>query len=389
MNSINNNMNYEEFLNFKENILKNNPNLLNLANNNLYEHLPFSNLIETVKVFDNLNYPYHNKGKVHRCHLVEEWLNIYQISSKYKSHIGFSKGVKNSFEIISQDEKFKYKKWLIPSDVYPYYSKTLSKTFTPIAYYETLIDNDVPFYYQPNISDDHFIHEADVILITLPLKPLGINGNDNGFKHLKSLVQSNPNKTFIFDCVYLNPCKNNITENIINSIDNISYLIELYDLGNVFLLTSLSKSWSMPNIMGITFIPEKFIFLREKFKSIIIEEDKLKLAYLALNRYILIPSFISSYLKELRNNLDSLWQERFYYSFFKNLDIGKKHFGNISLQESYLYYVNIEPELFLEENILVIPSSVFGGKNGSVISILCKDLDDINQVIKNLNKSSI
>ncbi len=205
----------------------------------------------------------------------------------------------------------------------------------------------------------------------------------------KSLIQSNPNKTFIFDCVYLNPCKNNITENIINSIDNISYLIELYDLGNVFLLTSLSKSWSMPNIMGITFIPEKFIFLREKFKSIIIEEDKLKLAYLALNRYILIPSFISSYLKELRNNLDSLWQERFYYSFFKNLDIGKKHFGNISLQESYLYYVNIEPELFLEENILVIPSSVFGGKNGSVISILCKDLDDINQVIKNLNKSSI
>ena len=139
----------------------------------------------------------------------------------------------------------------------------------------------------------------------------------------------------------------------------------------------------------ITFIPEKFIFLREKFKSIIIEEDKLKLAYLALNRYILIPSFISSYLKELRNNLDSLWQERFYYSFFKNLDICKKHFGNISLQESYLYYVNIEPELFLEENILVIPSSVFGGKNGSVISILCKDLDDINQVIKNLNKSSI
>lgn len=71
------------------------------------------------------------------------------------------------------------------------------------------------------------------------------------------------------------------------------------------------------------------------------------------------------------------------------MDIGKKHFGNISLQESYLYYVNIEPELFLEENILVIPSSVFGGKNGSVISILCKDLDDINQVIKNLNKSSI
>lgn len=379
MNTINNRMNYVEFLKFKEDIIKHNPELLNLANNNLYEHLPFSNLIETISIFDSHGYQYHNNGKVHRCHLVEDWLKLYDVELSYKSNIGFSKGVKNSFELISQDDNFKHKKWLIPSDVYPYYAKTLSKTFTPVAYYNTLMDNDIPFYYKSYIEAEFFIHDADVILITLPLKPLGISGNDDGLKNLKSLIKSNPDKTFIFDCVYLNPIKNDITDNILNSSkENISYLIELFNLGNVFLLTSLSKSWSMPNIMGLTFIPPKFILLRDKFKDIIIDERDLKLAFLALNRYVLIPSFISAYFKELRNNLDILWKKKFHYSCFKNLDIGKKHFGNISLQESYLYYVNIEPEAFLEENILVLPASVFGGKSGSIISILNKELEQIN-----------
>lgn len=382
--NLTNAINYEQFLKIKEDLLIKNPSLLNLSNNNLYEYFPFSNLKEEIQKFDENGFNYHKNKKVHRCHLVEDWLRFYAVDLSYKEFIGFSNGVKHSFDLISNLDDFKFKKWLIPDDVYPFYNKTLSKRFTPTAYYSTLKEYTIPFYYQDVISDDHVFHEADVILITLPLKPLGTSGSKSGLINLKNLISNHKDKTFMIDCVYLNPIKNNITSNIENnSHENISYLLELYELGNVFLLTSLSKTWSMPNIMGITFIPKQYSYIREEFKQLTSNEEALKLAYLALNHYQLIPNFISLCFKELRDNLDIFWQNKFHYGFFKNLDIGKKHFDNIVLQDSYLYYIDMEPELFLEENILVIPASVFGGTSGSIISILSKDLENIKSMFHN------
>lgn len=374
--TLNNKLNYEQFLEVKNNILLDKPDIINLSENNLYKFFNYEFLKDIYKEYDKNGYTYHINGKVHRCHLVEDWLRNFNVNEAYKKNIGFSHGVKESLSILSSSKDFKNKKWLIPSDVYPVYQKILSSNFSPIAYYDTLISASTPFYFNEHLDDNNDVfQEADILIITLPLKPSGISGSSNGLNNLYSLIANNPNKTFIIDSVYLSKNKDKITDVILNnSEEDMEYLISLFNLGNVFILTSLSKNWSMPNIMGLAFIPDKYLYLRELFKTIHINEETLKTAYLLLNKYSLIPVYISSCLFEMRNSLDNYWNKNFNYSFFKNLDLGHKHLIKTTLYAGYLYHIDLEPDALLEENILAIPASVFGGKSGSVISVLNHDL---------------
>lgn len=379
---FNNKLNYEEFLKVKQMILNNNRDIIDLSDNNLYKFFPFSALSEAVKICDEQDFEYHMNGNVHRCHLVEDWLNYFNIDLKYKKNIGFSKGVRQTIELISGLDNYRFKRWLIPSDVYPFYNNTLSKNFTPTAFYPTLTAGNVPFFLTENGSQHELFLDADVVLITMPSNPLGAGASGKGLLNLFALIEKFPEKTFIIDGVYFYPHQENITDSISNlNQDNMSYWLSLFDLGNVYFLTSLSKTWSMPNIMGITFIPERDNHIKEHFKNLSIDNQSLKLAYLALNKYKYIPEFISKYFSYLRNELDIFWKHNFHYSFFKNLDLGYKHLDNLVVRDSYLFYIDIEPENLLAEKILVIPASVFGGKKGSVISILNKNLNNINKEI--------
>jgi hypothetical protein len=312
-------MNYKEFLSYKKNILEQNPNVINLSENNLYQYFYFTTDCSSVKG--------HVNGNIHRCHLVEDWLNIHNISHDYKKYIGVSSGVRDSLEILT--ETYSDEKWIIPQDFYPFYQKCLTSKKLDYLEYKTLTTNIF-----------HNLPEGNVLLINYPLKPSGNKLNKTDFDLIKSWLSENKNRRLIIDGAYLT----DQTE-LLNMLD-------LYHFGQTTLLFSLSKSWCLPNVFGLSFIcKEDNEVIRSKYIKLKTNKESLVLAYQALNVYKKRPFVIKNELEKL------------YLNAIKQLDLPDFNGG-------YLYYIEVDPSDLLSNNILAIPATVFGGNKGSVISTL-------------------
>lgn len=312
-------MNYKEFLNYKKQILESNPNLVNCAENDLYSYFSFENKYKEVDG--------HVNGNIHRCHLVEDWLNYYSLSQNYKKFIGVSDGVRHSLGLLV--EKFAEKKWLIPKDVYPFYQSLMQEKETLYSEYSTLG------------VDCLFIDlvKADILLITYPLKPLGRDILDNELWRIKNWLSEDSSRRLVVDAVYL------------QSKYELNLLMDLFKSNQVYILFSLSKSWCLPNTLGITFVPEQDLFIKEVFKMLNKTDLSLNLAYQALNLNTERPNVIKN--KHIKNYLEM-----------------KNHISLPTFNGGYLFYVNSSHEELLNKGILSIPASVFGGKKGSIISTL-------------------
>lgn len=320
-------MNYEQFLVYKEELIAKNPSLLNLAENNLYRYFP-----------SQLKYAGqgHIDGVVYRCHLVENWLSHYHLPEEFKKYIGVSDGVRHSLTVLMN--YFKKKSFIIPSDVYPFYQHTLQKLNIHYQEYQTLDGKEL----FSSLSQN----DSDILLITDPLKPLGREITPAEYQHIHTWLLKNPSRLLIVDSVYMLSDRLN------------PYLLELYQKTNqVILLHSLSKAWSLPSHFGVTILPQNSIgkTIREEFKQLVKNQDKLNLAYVALNHQPDIPQ----QLKELFH--------------LKKIEIEHQLHLKLPSSEhnpSYLFYVEKEFEDFLKENVLVMPASIFGSDRGSVISLL-------------------
>ncbi len=102
-------MNYLQFLSYKNRMLAEQPNLINLAENNLYERL-------SCLVPRKLNYP-----KVYRCHVAEKICRQFNLSEKSVSKITITRGVRDSLDTLFQ----LHDNWIIPEDQYPWYQQNL------------------------------------------------------------------------------------------------------------------------------------------------------------------------------------------------------------------------------------------------------------------------
>lgn len=320
-------MTYQEFLKLKEQLLKENANLINLSENDLYSYLP-SNI-----EYDNSG---HVNGVVYRCHLVEDWLNYYDLPIELKKHIGVSNGVRHSIETLVKE--FTNKHFLIPADVYPFYQKTLDNNKIQYSEYSTL--NVI------SLFDDIDNKKADIMLLTDPLKPLGRDINKDEYLKISKWLSLDKDRLLIVDSAYT----------IHNKINE--FIFDLYNETNqVILMYSLSKSWCLPNHFGVTIFPKnkKGIDLREVYKKLDKNQDKLNIAYMALNKY-------KDHPLQLREVI-----EQKHILIKQYIDISKSKSIN---NPSYMYYTEISFSEFLSQGILVIPASVFGCDKGSVISLL-------------------
>lgn len=316
-------MNYQNFIEFKEQFLNNNSNIINLSENNLYKYFNFSNS------FDN-NIKGHVNGNVHRCHLVEDWLKYNDLEQGLKPLIGVSEGVRHSLDIISN--YYLNKIWSIPEDVYPYYQNLMENKNINFNEYKTL--NDIL-----NIKDI----KADILLITYPLKPSGRNISIDELNNIKDWLIQDKERRLIIDSVYL------------TNIHDLKFIINYFGNEQVYYLFSLSKILCLPKVFGLALIAEKDINLKEDFKKLSISKINLNLAYQALNN------------KSYRD---------------RELYILDKHFSNyLKIKEiiklpqfngGYLFFIKDDFNLLLERGILSIPPSVFGSKinKGSIISTL-------------------
>lgn len=321
-------MNYENFLILKNDILKENQNIINMAENNLYAYRP-CNL-----VYDNTG---HIENKVYRCHLVEDWLKYYDLPQEYKKNIGVSNGVRNSLDVIT--EELKDKKYLIPKDVYPFYQKLLNEKNICYKEYKTLNGK--------KLFEDIKDIEADILLITDPLKPLGRDIELNEYKNIEFWLNENKNRMLIVDCAYT--LSNKINE----------FLFNLYLKTNqVILLYSLSKGWSLPNYLGISLFMDNDFgkYLKEKYKLLEKNQSNLNMAYMALKE--------KNSVNDLKNILEKNHKKAEFY-LNRKLPYSKENI-------SYLYYLEDKFDDLLKKNILSIPATVFGGTNGVIISTLLK-----------------
>lgn len=320
-------MNFEEFLNFKKEILNCNKDILNLADNNLYEYLPSKIQYDGSGHINNI---------VYRCHLVEDWLRYYNLDNALKKYIGVSTGVRNSLELLIN--VFRTKKFVIPSDVYPFYQKAMKSNAINFVEYKTLGVKE--------LFEDLKIIKADVLLITDPLKPLGRDITLSEYDKVKEWLEIDSSRLLIVDGVYT-------LNNRLNS-----FLLKLYEESNqVILMYSLSKAWCLPNHFGVTILPKNSFGLeiREKFKELPKDQNKLNLSYMALNKYIDYPEKLKIVFNKNLAEVISL------------LDI---EINNSKDNIGYMFYIEKDYKDLLKENILVIPATVFGGVTGSVISIL-------------------
>jgi hypothetical protein len=120
---------------------------------------------------------------------------------------------------------------------------------------------------------------------------------------------------------------------------------------------SLSKAWCLPNHFGVTFFPanEMGQNLREAYKKLEKNQDKLNLAYVALNKCKNDPELLRARLVDNKIKVNDLTD--------LNLETSDEN-------PSYMFYSPISFKEHLDKGLLTIPASVFGGDKGSVISTL-------------------
>ena len=316
-------MNYKEFLQYKADLIKNNPSLLNLSDSNLYEYFNIFNISSTVGEG-------HSKGKVYRCHMVEDYLDAFGLPVSWKSQIGANQGVRQSLSVLFP----LLRNWSIPKDVYPFYQEEIRKTQRNYFEYDTLH------------SEDIFAKVPDgTLLVTYPLKPKGKNYLDSDLKRLKNFLSRDPGNIIVVDMVYWL---------------NFAYPAEILDLiktNQVIILHSFSKVFLLPNCFGISIFPdsEQGTMLRDSYKTLAKDELKINKAFNAIRHYRIIPEVITE--KLLLNNIKLRLR-----GFQMEVD---------SNNPGYLHFSEITPNEFLDRGIIVIPESVFGGTgNGSIISSL-------------------
>lgn len=323
-------MNYREFINYKNNIIENNDDIVDLSSTNIYKTYNIEK-----KFIDVIG---HVNGNIHRCHLVENWLDLCGISHDFKSQIGTSTGVRDSLSILV--DEFKKKNWTIPKDVYPFYQNLFNEKDVQYNEYTTLTND--------SLFDD--LGDADCLLLTYPLKPLGRDLSSNEINIINDWLNYDSNRRLFIDAVYFNGFDQSILNN----------LFQLFEGDQTFLLFSLSKSFLLPNVFGVTFLPNKDLLLRNNFKNLKPLSLNLNLAFQALNTSdlnrqskILSESLFDKYLR-----LESLLKK-------EGIDIPLYNGGYL------VYNHDNSHDKMLEKGILSIPESVFGGTgNGVVFSSL-------------------
>ena len=165
---------------------------------------------------------------------------------------------------------------------------------------------------------------------------------------LRNWLNGNKERRLVIDCVYM------------LSINEYEEIFKLFDdTQQVYLLFSLSKTWLIPNVIGFTFIPEHDLNVtKEIFKNLNINKKDLNLGYLALNKYKDRPELVKQVLRDQINIAANKIKEFGLINDFDN--------------PGYLFYSNKSFDYWLEKGFLTIPATVFGGKEGVIISTLIK-----------------
>jgi aspartate/methionine/tyrosine aminotransferase len=218
-------VNFADFQNFRDRVLRERSHVLDCAATNLYGALPHLIPAPTPAPACTL----------HRRDLALEWTRRFGFPVERARHALVSDGVRDSLAHIFRHYAAENARLWLPADNYPVYHE--------IAHAAGLEPSSFPTLPEPDWPDGNPEAFTEILVVTNPLKPRGRWLTPCDMTALTAWLAAHPRRRLILDAVY--------------TFDTLFHAttLQLLATGQTFLLHSLTKGWLHPRLFGIALAP--------------------------------------------------------------------------------------------------------------------------------------
>ncbi|WP_338868556.1 aminotransferase class I/II-fold pyridoxal phosphate-dependent enzyme [Myxococcus stipitatus] len=316
-------MNHEAFLAVRDALRSKRPELIDLAELNVYRSL--GPTFEAIAPSTHQEAPY-------RCHLAERFLAHLGLEAGVKARTQVSHGVRRSLRVLFGWLASRKARVGIPDDVYPVYLQLAREAGVEVVRF-------------PAREGIPVLDAFDALLLCEPLKPWGHTPPREELERVEAWVHEAPERrVLLIDSAYATPPN--------------PWTLRLLREELAFVLVSLSKGWLLPDHVGLCITPSRWKEdARAAFAPLPKDEQKLRIGYAALTEHAARPRRVSEILAERARRLDA----------FTASNPGLRAASCVG----YFAVSQCSFEELLEQGILGVPASVFGGPaRMSIISSL-------------------
>lgn len=303
-------MNHDEFLTLRDELRATRPELLDLAETNLYRSVKLPGIA-----------PSQQREAAHRCHLAERFLAWLELPDALRARAQISHGVRRSLRVLLELLAARGLRVGLPSDVYPVYLQLAAGAGVRV----------VPYAAREGLPP---LDELDALLVCDPLKPWGRSLDAADVAALAGWAIADPRRLLVIDSAYAMPPSPAVRR-----------LIEA-DVAAVMM--SLSKGWLLPDHVGLCLVPTHWCGVaREAFGQLPRDEHKLRIGYAALTEQRERPSRVAALVAAGAQRLDALVAAR----------------PELEASPCVGYFASSRASFsrLLDHGVLAIPATVFGG----------------------------
>ncbi|MBU8899218.1 hypothetical protein DRW03_04275 [Corallococcus sp. H22C18031201] len=306
-------MNHEAFLALRASLRAGRPELVDLAELNVYRSLGPSFSVIAPSLHSEAPY---------RCHVAERFLAHLGLDGQLKSRTQVSHGVRRSLRALFGWLASRNARVGVPDDVYPVYLRLAEEAGVEVLRFSA----------REGLPP---LEQCEALLLCEPLKPWGLTLRRDDAETVEAWVRAAPRqRVLLIDSAYATPPT--------------PWVRRLLEEDLAFVLASLSKGWLIPDHVGLCVTPERW---REEVRAVFAplpkDEQKLRMGYAALTEHASRPSEVGALLAERARILDAYTARR--PGLRTSRCVGYFATSQCSFDE------------LLEHGVLGVPASVFGG----------------------------
>lgn len=330
-------MNFQAFQHWRQNCLRQQPDLLDCGETNVYRAL--SQWQTQAK---------ESGDPIYRCDLARAWLSRYGWPQARSRQALVCRGIRHALCLIFRQLAGNDSTLCLPADVYPVYAAIAKASGLVPKSYPTLPTPVLPELTGEDLGRDEFL------LVCNPWKPLGRYLTHPECSHLKQWLQQSPRRFLVLDCAYdLGTPLHETTRG-------------LEATGKAIVLHSLTKTWLWPETFGIALVPDPLQNqLENPFREDAPSSTQLRIAQACLLGAPDQPREIADVLEERLMSL----QQRLPASVLTTRITPEADLP----QGTYMLAIDIDARTLLAEHgILALPASVHGATDwhGSIVTSL-------------------
>lgn len=329
-------MNFAAFQLWREECLREQPDLLDCAETNLYQALSFLQPKADLPPTDQ---------RVYRCDLARAWLARYGYPAIDSRRALVCGGVRHALGLIFRElARAKAVLWA-PADVYPVYLELAQAAGIETNLYPTLPEPRLPAGAAGGARGEY-------LLIANPWKPLGRYLTNGECEAITSWLDASPKRQVLIDCVYdLGAPFHETTQ-------------ALQRTGRAVLLHSVTKGWLRPRTFGVALIGEAHALFEAAFRADSPTQEQLRRAQYFLTDAVDCPEWVAAELKQRAGRFLFVLPRAARQSLLLKADE--------VAPGCYFFPVALPAEELLKQRrLLAIPASAFGAEwPGSILTSL-------------------